>query len=160
MVARFQRSTFAFLPPDHWSSSWEGSPKSGTANWQVMVIEISNKKGRDRYKVGHENLIAAAGRSFGAKPVNTNSINTRKHHHNKFSLPNKQFLKTPKYHEKPTRHTCPTLNTDLTKQTSDTTRRFPAGLRTFTDGSLIDREGVGASYYDEQTKQTTYIQVD
>jgi hypothetical protein len=48
-----------------------------------MVIEISNKKGRDRYKVGHENLIAAAGRSFGAnKPVNTNIINTRKHHHN------------------------------------------------------------------------------
>jgi hypothetical protein len=46
-----------------------------------MVIEISNKKGRDRYKVlGHENLIAAAGRSFGAKPVNTNSFNTRKHH--------------------------------------------------------------------------------
>ena len=56
VVARFQRSTFAFLTPDHWSSSWEGGPKSGTANWQVMVIEISNEKGRDRYKVGHENL--------------------------------------------------------------------------------------------------------
>jgi hypothetical protein len=39
-------------------------------------------KGRDRYKVGHENLIAAAGRSFGAKPVSTSSINTSKHHHN------------------------------------------------------------------------------
>ena len=25
---------------------------------------------------------------------------------------------------------------------------------------MIDREGVGASYYDEQTKQTTYIKVD
>ena len=25
---------------------------------------------------------------------------------------------------------------------------------------MTDREGVGASYYDEQTKQTTYIQVD
>jgi hypothetical protein len=38
-----------------------------------MVIEISNKKGRDKYKVGHENLIiAAAGRSFGANQ-------TRKH---------------------------------------------------------------------------------
>jgi hypothetical protein len=49
-----------------------------------MVIEIFNKKGRDRYKVGHENLIAAAGTSFGAKPVNTSSNNTRKHHHNKF----------------------------------------------------------------------------
>ena len=57
-------------------------------------------------------------------------------------------------------YTHPTPNTDLTKHTSDTTRSFPAGLRTFTDGSLIDREGVGASYYDEQTKQTTYIQVD
>ena len=54
-----------------------------------------------------------------------------------------------------------TLNTDLTKHTSDTARtRFPAGLRTFTDGSLIDREGVGASYYDELTKQTTHIRVD
>ena len=93
VVARFQRSTFAFLPPDHWSSSWEGGPKSGTANWQVMVIEISNKEGRDRYTVlGHENRIAAAGKSFGAKPVNTNSINTRKHHHNKFSPPNKQYV--------------------------------------------------------------------
>jgi hypothetical protein len=57
-------------------------------------------------------------------------------------------------------YTHPTLNTDQTKHTSDTTRRFPAGLRTFTDGSLIDREGVGTSYYDEQTKQTTYLQVD
>jgi hypothetical protein len=52
------------------------------------------------------------------------------------------------------------LNTDLTKHISDTARRFPAGRRTFTDGSLIDREGVGASYYDKQTKQTTYIKVD
>jgi hypothetical protein len=57
-------------------------------------------------------------------------------------------------------YTHPTPNTYQTKHTSDTTRRFPAVLRTFTDGSLIDREGVGASYYDEQTKQTTYIQVD
>jgi ribonuclease HI len=57
-------------------------------------------------------------------------------------------------------YTHPTPNTDLTRHTSDTTRRFPAGLRTFTDGSLIDREGVGASYYDEQTKQTTCVQVD
>ena len=160
LVARFQRSTFAFLPPDHWSSSWEGSPKPGTANWQVIVIEISNKKGRDRYKVGHENLIAAAGRSFGAKPVNTKSINTRKHHHSKFSAPNKQFLSTPTFRHRPPVHTHLTPDTDLTAHTSNTTRRFPAGLRTFTDGSLIDREGVGASYYDEQTKQTTYIQVD
>ena len=137
-----------------WSSSWEGSPKPGTAaNWQVIVIEISNKEGRDRYKMGHENLITAAGMSFGAKPVNTNSINTRKHHHNKFSPPNKQFLRTPKFPQRPTMYTHPTPNTDLTGHTSDTTRRFPAGLRTFTDGSLIDREGVGASYYDEQTKQ-------
>jgi hypothetical protein len=57
-------------------------------------------------------------------------------------------------------YTHPTPNTDLTKHTSNTTRRFPAGLRTFNDGSLNDREGVGAPYYDEQTKQTTYIQVD
>ena len=125
-----------------------------------MVIEIFNKGGRDRHKTGHESHIAAAGRSFGAKPVNTNSINTRKHHHNKFSLPNKQFLRTPRFHRRPTMYTHPTLNTNLTRHTSDTTRRFPAGLRTFTDGSLIDREGVGASYYDEQTKQTTYIRVD
>ena len=60
------------------------------------------------YKVvGHENLIAAAGRSFGAKPVNTNSIITRKHHHDKFSLPNKQFLRTPKFHQRPTMYTQP-----------------------------------------------------
>jgi hypothetical protein len=54
-----------------------------------MVIEISNKKGRDKYKVGHEDLIAEAGRSFGAKPVSNQSINTRKHHRNKFSAPSK-----------------------------------------------------------------------
>ena len=94
-----------------------------------MVIEISNKEGRDRYTVlGHENRIAAAGKSFGAKPVNTNSINTRKHHHNKFSPPNKQFLRTPKFHQRPTMYTHPTPNTYLTKHTSNTTRRFPAGL--------------------------------
>ena len=91
-----------------------------------MVIEIFNKEGRDRYKVGHENLIAAAGRSFGAKPVNTNSINIRKHHHNKFSAPNKQFLSTPIFRHRPPTHTHPTPDTDLTEHTSDTTRRFPA----------------------------------
>ena len=57
--------------------------------------------------MGHENLIAAAGRSFGAKPVNTSSINTRKHHHNKFSLPNKQFLRAPRFHQRPTMYTHP-----------------------------------------------------
>jgi hypothetical protein len=52
-------------------------------------------------------------------------------------------------------------DTSLTTQhTSDTARRFPAGGRIFTDGSLIDRKGVGASYYDEQTQHTTYIRVD
>jgi hypothetical protein len=90
VVARFQRSTFAFLPrPDHWASSWGGGPRAGTANWQVMVIAISNMKGRDKYKVGHEDLVAEAGRSFGAKPVSNQSINTRKHHRNKFSIPSK-----------------------------------------------------------------------
>jgi hypothetical protein len=43
-----------------------------------MVIDISNKKGRDMYKVGHEDLIAEAGiRSFGAKPVS----NQTEHQH-------------------------------------------------------------------------------
>ncbi len=62
VVAGFQRSTCAFLPPDHWASSWDGGPRAGKANWQVMVIEISNKKGRDTYNKGHESLIAEAGR--------------------------------------------------------------------------------------------------
>jgi hypothetical protein len=52
-----------------------------------MVIEISNKEGRERHKMGHESLIAEAGRSFGAKPGRNHSINTRKHHRNKFSAP-------------------------------------------------------------------------
>jgi hypothetical protein len=160
MVARFQRSTFAFLPPDHWASSWGGGPRAGTANWQVMVIEISNKKGRDKYKVGHEDLIAEAGRSFGAKLVSNQSINTRKHHWNKFSAPSKQFLNTPKFYRTTGMYTHPPPDTNLTQYTSDTARRFPAGGRIFNDGSLIDRKGVGASYYDEHTQQTTYIRVD
>ena len=32
VVARFQRSTFAFLPPDHWASSGGDRPWAGTAN--------------------------------------------------------------------------------------------------------------------------------
>ena len=160
VVARFQRSTFAFLPPDHWASSWGGGPRAGTANWQVMVIEISNKKGRDKYKIGHENLIAEAGRSFGAKPVNNQSINTRKHHRNKFTIPNKQFINTQKFHKTTLNYAHPAPDTNLSRHTSYTTRRFPAGGRIFTDGSLIDRAGVGASYYDEQSQRTTYVQVD
>ena len=126
-----------------------------------MVIEISNKEGRDRYKMGHESLIAEAGRSFGAKSVSNHSINTRKHHRNKFSAPSKQFLlSTPKFYQKMEMYTYPPPDTNLTRHTSDTARRFPAGGSIFTDGSLIDRKGVGASYYDEQTQQTTYIRVD
>jgi hypothetical protein len=95
VVARFQLSTFAFLPPDHWASSGGDGPRAGTANWQVMVIE----EGRDRYKMGHESLlIAEAGRSFGAKPVSNHSINTRTHPRHKFSAPSKQFLSTPKFY--------------------------------------------------------------
>jgi hypothetical protein len=125
-----------------------------------MGILISNKEGRDRYKMGHESHIAEAGRSFGAKPVSNHSINTRTHHRNKFSAPGKQFLKTPKFYQKTGVYTHPPPDTNLPRHTSDTTRRFPAGGRIFTDGSLIDRKGVGASYYDEQTKQTTYVRVD
>jgi hypothetical protein len=149
VVARFQRSTFAFLPPDHWASSWGGGPRAGTANWQVMVIEISNKKGRDKYKVSQEDLIAEAGRSFGAKPVSNQSINARKHHRNKFSAPSKQFLNTPKFYRTTGMYTHPPPDTNPTQYTSDTARRFPAGGIIFTDGSLIDRKGVGASYYGE-----------
>ena len=104
--------------------------------------------------MGHEDLIAEAGRSFGAKPVSNHSINTRKHHRNKFSAPSKQFLSTPKFYQKTEMYTYPPPDTNLTRHTSDTARRFPAGGRIFTDGSLIDRKGVGASYYDEQTQQT------
>jgi hypothetical protein len=32
VVARFHRSTFAFLPPDHWASSGGDRPWAGTAN--------------------------------------------------------------------------------------------------------------------------------
>ena len=123
VVARFQRSTFAFLPPDHWASSWGGGPRAGRANWQVMVIEISNKKGRDKYKVGHEDLIAEAGRSFGAKSVSNQSINTRKHHWNKFSAPSKQFLNTPKFYRTTGMYTHPPPDTSLPQHTSDTARR-------------------------------------
>ena len=115
VVARFQRSTFAFLPPDHWASSGGDGPRAGTANWQVMVIEISNKEGRDRYKMGHESLIAEVGRSFGAKPVSNHSINTRKHHRNKFSAPSKQFLNTPKFFQKTGMYTHPPPDTNLTQ---------------------------------------------
>ena len=57
-------------------------------------------------------------------------------------------------------YTHPPPDTNPTQYTSDTARRFPAGGIIFTDGSLIDRKGVGASYYDEQTQQMTYIRVD
>jgi hypothetical protein len=99
-------------------------------------------------------------RSFGAKPVSNQSINTRKHHRNKFSAPSKKFLNTPKFYRTTGMYTHPPLDTNLTRYTSDTARRFPAGGRIFTDGSLLDRKGVGASYYDEHTQQTTYIRVD
>jgi len=129
----------------YWASSGGDGPRAGTANWQVMVIEISNKEGRDRYKMGHESLIAEAGRSFGAEPVSNHSINTRNHHRNKFSAPSKQFLKTPKFYQKTEMYTHPPPDTNLTQHTSATARRFPAGGRIFTDGSLIDRKRVGAS---------------
>ena len=160
VVARFQRNTFAFLPPDHWAASGDKGPKAGTARWQVMVIEISNRQGREKYKKGDTALIARAGRSFGAKPESNNSINTNKRHRRRFPSPNKQFQDAPRLspyidsgaHPGPT----PCLNAHITLAT----RRFPAGRRVFTDGSLIDRQGVGAAYYDEHTAQTTYIYVD
>jgi ribonuclease HI len=184
VVARFQRSTFAFLPPDHWASSWDGGPRAGKANWQVMVIEIANQSGRDMYKKGPDGLIAESGRSFGAKPVSNHCANTRKHHNNKFQTPNEQFQKAPTYsqtsghsrYRQPDLRTQPsqtstakkqesplqqaTSNPGLDTQISNTSRRFPAGQRVFTDGSLIDRKGVGASYYEENTRETVYIQVD
>jgi hypothetical protein len=87
-----------------------------------MVIEVSNKKGRDRYKVVYEDLIAEAGRSFGAKPVSNQSINTRKHHRNKFSAPSKP-LNTPKFYQKTGTYTHPPPDTSLPQHTSDTARR-------------------------------------
>jgi hypothetical protein len=126
-----------------------------------MVIEISNKKGRDRYKVGHEDPIAEVGRSFGAKPVSNHSINTRKHHRNKFSAPSKQFLNTPKFYQKTRTYTHPPPDTNLTQRTDIRhSTQVPGRRKNLHYGSLIDRKGVGASYYDEQTQQMTYIRVD
>ena len=160
VVARFRRSTFSFLPPDHWKSSGSTGHQPGTARWQVMVIEISNKSGREKYKVGPESLIAEAGRSFGAKPESNHSINTCKRHRRKFPAPSKQFLNTPEFSTVAVERTPPTPGPDLSTYTTSTERKYPHGKRIFTDGSLIDRQGVGAAYYDESTSNTTYIHVD
>jgi len=121
-----------------------------------MVIEISNKKGRDKYNIGHEDLIAEAGRSFGAKPVSNQSINTRKHYQNKFSAPSKQFLNTPKFYRTTGMYTHPPPDTNLTQHTSDTARRFPAGGRIFTDGSLIDKEWARPTTMNIPNRRHTY----
>eukprot|EP00959_Pyramimonas_sp_CCMP1952_P327558 6857294-Pyramimonas_sp.AAC.1 len=46
VLVRFARGTFAFLPPDHWAG---GTQKAGTANWQVMILDIANAAGRGAY---------------------------------------------------------------------------------------------------------------
>eukprot|EP00959_Pyramimonas_sp_CCMP1952_P341093 7145311-Pyramimonas_sp.AAC.1 len=66
VLVRFARGTFAFLPPDHWAG---GTQKAGTANWQVMILEIANVAGRGAYRRASNAMIEVAGRSIGARPT-------------------------------------------------------------------------------------------
>eukprot|EP00959_Pyramimonas_sp_CCMP1952_P083457 1744578-Pyramimonas_sp.AAC.1 len=66
VLARFARGTFAFLPPDHWAG---GTARAGTANWQVMVLEVANAAGRGAYHQGDRAAVEMAGRAIGARPI-------------------------------------------------------------------------------------------
>ena len=63
VVARFEEGTFAFNPPDHWTGT---TRQAGKAKWQVMVIEVSNERGREEFIRGDLAQIETEGRAIGA----------------------------------------------------------------------------------------------
>eukprot|EP00976_Prorocentrum_cordatum_P055349 1117286-Prorocentrum_minimum.AAC.1 len=66
VLVRFARGTFAFLPPDHWAG---GTQKAGTANWQVMILDIANAAGRGAYHRESSVVVEMAGRAIGTRPI-------------------------------------------------------------------------------------------
>eukprot|EP00959_Pyramimonas_sp_CCMP1952_P285403 5967582-Pyramimonas_sp.AAC.1 len=96
VLARFARGTFAFLPPDRWSG---GAQQAGTANWQVLVLEIANSAGRVVYTRGGSALVEAAGRLMGAKRINQGCENTgtRKGTSLRWADPSDLFVRTRQY---------------------------------------------------------------
>ena len=65
VLVRFARGKFAFLPPDHWAG---GTQKAGTANWQVMILEIANVAGRGVYRRASGAMIEMAGQLARGRP--------------------------------------------------------------------------------------------
>ena len=46
LIAKFTRGSFSFMAPDHWATGDGDEEGRNTANWQVMLIEVSNAAGR------------------------------------------------------------------------------------------------------------------
>eukprot|EP00959_Pyramimonas_sp_CCMP1952_P190046 3975948-Pyramimonas_sp.AAC.1 len=156
VLARFARGTFAFLPPDHWAG---GAAKAGTANWQVMVLEIANAAGRGAYQRGGRAEVEIAGRAMGARPFHQGCEDTGSSGRRmRWEDPTDSFVEAKTYEGYAlTAPATPTLPAGVVTQ--DPTLRFPPGRRVFTDGSLITDVGVGAAYYSERTDRMAYVRV-
>ena len=149
VVARYARDTFSFSPPDHWA----GKAQSGRAKWQVMVVQIANDAGREKYRVGDPTeLLREAGLAMGAKPIETECIDTGgEYTANGMS---REFKNAPY-----------TLRSALrggnvqeagrapVPEQEGLALRFPSGSRIFTDGSMDQDDNVGAAVYDELTDE-------
>ena len=72
LIAKFNRGTFSFMAPDHWATGDGDTGGRNTANWQVMLIEVSNEAGRKtpeqggHKKAGAEQLVLDAAQALGA----------------------------------------------------------------------------------------------
>ena len=77
LIAKFNRGTFSFMAPDHWAAGDGDTEGRNTANWQVMLIEVSNEAGRrppeegGHKRIGAEQLIIRRGASLGCSAIPT-----------------------------------------------------------------------------------------
>ena len=92
VTCQFIRGTFSFLPPDHWSNTH----RAVTSKWQVLVIEIANDAGKERYHTGSDQDLEDAERSFGAKPVSIVRPTSEGASEGVFSAPDALFCKANK----------------------------------------------------------------
>ena len=51
LIAKFERSTFSFMPPTHWEGVDPVSGPQGTAKWPVLFVEVSNGAWRSTMEV-------------------------------------------------------------------------------------------------------------
>eukprot|EP00959_Pyramimonas_sp_CCMP1952_P330966 6930877-Pyramimonas_sp.AAC.1 len=150
VIARYARDTFSFSPPNNWADGGQG----GRAKWQVMVVQIANEAGREKYRTGDPSeLLREAGLRIGATPIDTECIETGGEY--MANGVSKEFKNAP--------HTLQSTLTgggvqdvgrEPTPEQTGLSLRFPSGSRIFTDGSMDQEDNVGAATYDELTDET------